>query len=68
MSKEINTARPIVKKTSGTPRGAITRMMSPSDLGEMLKPFVFLDLFKADISTFRNYPYIRTPGLEQSQS
>src|SRR6185295_18484699 len=25
--------------------GAITRLMSPSDLGHVLKPFVFLDLF-----------------------
>jgi len=25
--------------------GPITRLMSPSDFGEILKPFVFLDLF-----------------------
>jgi redox-sensitive bicupin YhaK (pirin superfamily) len=62
MSKEINTARPIVKKTSGTPRGAITRMMSPN-LVEMLKPFVFLDLFKADISAFKNLPLHPHSGI-----
>ena len=28
---------------AGRKRGPITRLMSPSDLGEMLKPFVFLD-------------------------
>ena len=35
--------RPIVKRTFGHTRGPITRLMSPSDLGEVLKPFVFLD-------------------------
>jgi redox-sensitive bicupin YhaK (pirin superfamily) len=37
--------RGIVKRTHGRTRGAITRLISPSDLGELLKPFVFLDLF-----------------------
>ncbi|MEI9937894.1 MAG: pirin family protein [Pseudomonadota bacterium] len=35
--------RPIVHRTFGHTRGSITRLMSPSDLGEVLKPFVFLD-------------------------
>ena len=38
-------ARAIVHRTRGLTHGPITRLMSPSDLGEMLKPFVFLDLF-----------------------
>jgi redox-sensitive bicupin YhaK (pirin superfamily) len=33
----------------GLSHGAITRLMSPSDLGHMLKPFVFLDLFDLDL-------------------
>lgn len=37
------TARRIVYRTSGHAQGPITRLMSPSDLGEVLKPFVFLD-------------------------
>jgi redox-sensitive bicupin YhaK (pirin superfamily) len=36
--------RAIVHRTKGHTRGPITRLMSPSDLGEVLKPFVFLDL------------------------
>jgi redox-sensitive bicupin YhaK (pirin superfamily) len=32
----------------GTTRGPITRLVSPSDLGEVMKPFVFLDLFGFD--------------------
>src|SRR6476659_308924 len=37
--------RPIVRRTRGRTNGFITRLMSPSDFGEILKPFVFLDLF-----------------------
>ena len=37
--------RKIAYSTRGHNGGIITRLMSPGDLGEMLKPFVFLDLF-----------------------
>ncbi|GAB3363443.1 pirin family protein [Lysobacter rhizosphaerae] len=39
--------RAIVYRTRGRTHGPITRLMSPSDLGERLKPFVFLDLIDA---------------------
>ena len=35
--------------TRGSTHGPITRLMSPSDLGRVLKPFVFLDLFDLDL-------------------
>ncbi|HEY2902226.1 MAG TPA: pirin family protein [Polyangia bacterium] len=35
--------RAIVHQTRGRTRGPITRLVSPSDLGEVIKPFVFLD-------------------------
>lgn len=38
-------ARAIVYRTRGSTHGPITRLVSPGDLGEFLKPFVFLDLF-----------------------
>jgi redox-sensitive bicupin YhaK (pirin superfamily) len=38
------TVRDILYSTRGTTRGPITRLVSPSDLGEVMKPFVFLDL------------------------
>ena len=38
-------ARAIAYRTRGSSHGPITRLVSPSDLGEFLKPFVFLDLF-----------------------
>lgn len=41
--------RRIVHRTRGYGLGPIVRLMSPSDLGERLKPFVFLDLFEADM-------------------
>jgi redox-sensitive bicupin YhaK (pirin superfamily) len=37
--------RKIVRRTRGKSHGPITRLMSPGDLGQELKPFVFLDLF-----------------------
>jgi redox-sensitive bicupin YhaK (pirin superfamily) len=39
-------ARRIAQITRGRTQGPATRLMSPSDLGEILKPFVFLDLFE----------------------
>jgi redox-sensitive bicupin YhaK (pirin superfamily) len=36
--------REVVYQTRGHTRGPITRLVSPSDLGELIKPFVFLDL------------------------
>ncbi|HWY15972.1 MAG TPA: pirin family protein [Rhizomicrobium sp.] len=45
-------ARPIVQRTRGQTHGAVTRLMSPSDLGETLKPFVFLDLFDHEGAPF----------------
>jgi redox-sensitive bicupin YhaK (pirin superfamily) len=35
--------RRVVDRTRGRRRGPVTRLMSPSDLGERLRPFVFLD-------------------------
>jgi redox-sensitive bicupin YhaK (pirin superfamily) len=36
--------RAIVHRTHGSTHGPITRLVSPNELGELLKPFVFLDL------------------------
>jgi redox-sensitive bicupin YhaK (pirin superfamily) len=36
-------ARRIVLRTRGRRHGGITRLVSPSDVGELIKPFVFLD-------------------------
>src|SRR6478736_63646 len=41
--------RRVVHRTRGRGHGPITRLMSPSDLGQALKPFVFLDIFDMDL-------------------
>src|SRR4030081_2374139 len=47
-----SSARAIVQRTRGRTHGPATRLMSPSDLGEILKPFVFLDLFDHEGAPF----------------
>ncbi|WP_448724131.1 pirin family protein [Pseudomonas farris] len=37
--------RSIIHRTKGKNLGSLTRLMSPADLGEILKPFVFLAIF-----------------------
>src|SRR5882757_5867990 len=39
------TIRRIAQRTRGRKHGPTTRLMSPSDFGKLLKPFVFLDQF-----------------------
>jgi len=41
-------ARHIFRRTIGHSHGQITRLVSPSDLGQVIKPFVFLDYFDID--------------------
>jgi len=41
-------ARRVAYRTRGHTHGPITRLVSPSDLGQVIKPFVFLDYFDID--------------------
>jgi redox-sensitive bicupin YhaK (pirin superfamily) len=45
-------ARAIRQRTRGRTQGSATRLMSPSDFGEILKPFVFLDFFHHEGALF----------------
>jgi redox-sensitive bicupin YhaK (pirin superfamily) len=47
-----DTVRHIAQRTRGRTHGPMTRLMSPSDFGEILKPFVFLDLFDHEGAPF----------------
>lgn len=47
--------RRIIHRTRGFFHGPITRLMSPGDLGQTLKPFVFLDLFALDLHDSRSH-------------
>ena len=56
----LESARAIIHRSSGRGHGYVTRLMSPGDLGEVLKPFVFLDIFdnRGDVfPTFGLHPH-----------
>jgi redox-sensitive bicupin YhaK (pirin superfamily) len=57
------TARRILYRTSGHTQGGITRLMSPGDLGELVKPFVFLDRFEFDGARFPDLPMHPHSGI-----
>ena len=42
-----NAQRALVHRTHGSAHGPITRLVSPTELGEVLKPFIFLDRFES---------------------
>src|SRR5258707_7470246 len=47
--------REIVYRARGRRHGPVTRLMSPGDLGQVLKPFVFLDLFDTAAGSFSGF-------------
>lgn len=60
---QVPASRSINLRTRGHGHGPIVRLMSPSDLGQLLKPFVFLDLFAADTSFIGNMPLHPHSGI-----
>ena len=57
---QVPSKRCVVHRTRGQRHGPITRLMSPSDLGELLRPFVFLDHFdtaSADATRMGLHPH-----------
>jgi redox-sensitive bicupin YhaK (pirin superfamily) len=56
-------ARAIVLRTRGSRHGAITRLASPSDVGELIKPFVFLDLFDLSSTGGPNFGWHPHSGI-----
>lgn len=55
--------RRIRSRTAGTRHGGITRLMSPGDLGEQVKPFVFLDRFEFAGEAFPAMPMHPHSGI-----
>jgi redox-sensitive bicupin YhaK (pirin superfamily) len=55
--------RPVALRTFGQRQGPVTRLMSPSDLGRRLKPFVFLDLFDSAGSSFSGFGWHPHSGI-----
>ncbi len=60
---EQNAQRQISYRTIGRGYGPIVRLMSPSDLGHLIKPFVFLDLFDGDSSLPERMPMHPHSGI-----
>ena len=55
LADNIQTIRPIAHRTSGQDHGAIRRLVSPHHGGELIKPFVFLDLFESQAGDFSGF-------------
>jgi redox-sensitive bicupin YhaK (pirin superfamily) len=55
--------RRIALRTRGQGHGPITRLVSPSDIGEFIKPFVFLDLFDISQSSAPNFGWHPHSGI-----
>jgi len=56
-------SRAIVLRTRGRRHGPITRLVSPSDIGELIKPFVFLDLFEISATGAPNFGWHPHSGI-----
>jgi redox-sensitive bicupin YhaK (pirin superfamily) len=55
--------RAIALRTRGTRHGPITRLVSPSDVGGFIKPFVFLDLFDISAANAPNFGWHPHSGI-----
>lgn len=55
--------REIAFRTHGTVMGPITRLATPSDVGEMIKPFVFLDAFDTNPNPPREIGFHSHSGI-----
>jgi redox-sensitive bicupin YhaK (pirin superfamily) len=57
------TSRDIVLRTRGHSHGRVTRLVSPGDIGELIKPFVFLDYFETDPATAPEFGFHPHSGI-----
>jgi redox-sensitive bicupin YhaK (pirin superfamily) len=57
------TSRQIVLRTRGHSHGRVTRLVSPGDIGELIKPFVFLDYFDTDPATAPRFGFHPHSGI-----
>jgi redox-sensitive bicupin YhaK (pirin superfamily) len=56
-------SRKIALRTRGRSHGSLTRLVSPGDIGELIKPFVFLDYFDADAATAPEFGFHPHSGI-----
>lgn len=50
-------------RTRGHTHGALTRLASPGDIGELIKPFIFLDYFEADAADAPKFGFHPHSGI-----
>ncbi len=63
-AETINTdVRKILLRTHGTIMGPITRLVTPTDIGELIKPFVFLDAFDTNPNPPREIGFHSHSGI-----
>ena len=55
--------RKIALRTRGHRHGGLTRLASPGDVGELIKPFVFLDYFEADAADAPRFGFHPHSGI-----
>lgn len=56
-------SRTVVARTQGRRHGPVTRIVSPAELGELIKPFVFLDYFDFTPSSDALFPMHPHSGI-----
>src|ERR1700688_3947362 len=61
--RDEGTSRSIVLRTRGRSHGAVTRLVSPRHIGELIKPFVFLDYFNAESANGPNFGFHPHSGI-----
>src|SRR5258705_12341621 len=57
------TSRQIALRARGHSHGRVTRLVSPGDIGKLIKPFVFLDYFDADPATAPKFGFHPHSGI-----
>jgi redox-sensitive bicupin YhaK (pirin superfamily) len=56
-------SRAVVLRTRGRSHGIITRLVSPGDVGELIKPFVYLDYLDTDPADFPQFGFHPHSGI-----
>ena len=62
-SSSLLRGKSIVTRTTGRQHGPVNRLVNPGDLGEMLKPFVFLDYFDSSVEAEMRFSMHPHSGL-----
>ena len=63
VARPASPSRTVVARTKGRRHGPVTRIVSPADLGELIKPFVFLDYFDFTPSSDALFPMHPHSGI-----